>query len=391
MPLTLDIADPRRRGACPTLYSPMATGDGLLARIRVKDGRLTPAQLGALALAARQHGNGLVEVTARGNLQVRGLTARTSPAFAEAVRATLPVLDGLVPDLSPLAGEDPGEKADPRPLAAAIGDRARNLGSRLGPKVSVVIDGDGQISLSALKADIRLLALGEERWKIWIGNREPVETKTDGAVDIASSTLAALAELGPSARATDLYPSQSRPRGERSRATDTGNSCYNIASGQTIPIALPFGAMHADSLHALAEAAARAGVTTIRLAPDHALLLDNAPPNLIEGASGLGFITTLNDPRRRVSACIGSAGCASGHVPARDLAGRLARALPPGQHLHVSGCSKGCAHPRPAEVTLVGRVEGIGLVIEGRASDTPMQILGEGGIAAALAACREGR
>ncbi|MCS6759487.1 MAG: hypothetical protein MO852_11325 [Candidatus Devosia euplotis] len=36
----------------------MQTGDGLLARIRVKDGRLSPEQLGTIAARAAQHGNG---------------------------------------------------------------------------------------------------------------------------------------------------------------------------------------------------------------------------------------------------------------------------------------------------------------------------------------------
>ena len=41
-----------RRGACPTLGRPMPTGDGLLARLRPEDCRLTMAQLRAVARAA---------------------------------------------------------------------------------------------------------------------------------------------------------------------------------------------------------------------------------------------------------------------------------------------------------------------------------------------------
>ena len=51
------------------------------------------------------------------------------------------------------------------------------------------------------------------------------------------------------------------------------------------------------------------------------------------------------------------------------------RALPAGTDLHVSGCGKGCAHPGSANVTLVGRPDGYGLVIDGRAGDTPQAIL----------------
>src|SRR5687768_14551772 len=98
MSMALNIAEPRRRGACPTLYEPMQTGDGLLARIRIKNGKMSPGQLAELARLAQTHGNGLVEVTARGNLQVRGLTEASNLPFAEAVSGLLPVSSGLVVD-----------------------------------------------------------------------------------------------------------------------------------------------------------------------------------------------------------------------------------------------------------------------------------------------------
>ena len=68
---------PHRRGACPGLSAPMLTGDGLIVR-------LMPAQpialeaFAAVCAAARAHGNGTMEVTARGSLQVRGLTPRSA-------------------------------------------------------------------------------------------------------------------------------------------------------------------------------------------------------------------------------------------------------------------------------------------------------------------------
>ncbi len=73
------------------------------------------------------------------------------------------------------------------------------------------------------------------------------------------------------------------------------------------------------------------------------------------------------------------------------MADRLAAHVQPGDHLHVSGCGKGCAHPRRAEVTLVGRADGIGLVIDGRAGDTPLEILDEGAPIAALVSSRDRR
>ena len=85
---------PSRRGACPGLSVPMATGDGLLVRF-LPAGRVALDAFVALCAAARAHGNGTMEVTGRGSLQVRGLTARSAAAFAQAVGALEIAADGI--------------------------------------------------------------------------------------------------------------------------------------------------------------------------------------------------------------------------------------------------------------------------------------------------------
>ena len=70
-------------GTCPRLNAPMETGDGLLARI-VPAGPIGIDAFAALCAAAQTYGNGLMEVSARGSLQVRGLTHASAPLFANA-------------------------------------------------------------------------------------------------------------------------------------------------------------------------------------------------------------------------------------------------------------------------------------------------------------------
>ena len=159
---------PTRRGACPALTRPMETGDGLLVRLVPAKGALSPAQLSGLAAAARQFGNGLVEVTARGSLQLRGLTPETvSPLNAAVAALHITPREGLTTDVSPLCGVDPAEIADARPLAAALRAQVTGLAGRLGPKVSVVLDGGGAIGLDALSADIRLRAVPDAAGPAW--------------------------------------------------------------------------------------------------------------------------------------------------------------------------------------------------------------------------------
>ena len=86
----------------------------------------------------------------------------------------------------------------------------------------------------------------------------------------------------------------------------------------------------------------------------------------------IALLSVLAQPEAAVMtahACPGAPRCASASLATRALALKLADRVP--GRLHVSGCEKGCAHPRPAEVTLVGRNGRFDLVRQGRAGDTP--------------------
>ena len=73
------------RGVCPGLSAPMETGDGLLARLLPNGPMPLDAFIG-LCEAARVHGNGIIEVSARGSLQIRGLTPLLGAAFCRCGR-----------------------------------------------------------------------------------------------------------------------------------------------------------------------------------------------------------------------------------------------------------------------------------------------------------------
>ncbi len=154
------ISSSQRRGACPGLSAPMPTGDGLLVRL-LPIGTIPLAAFAGLCAAAREHGNGVIEVTARGSIQVRGLNAASAPRFADAIAALDIAADDGVPVLSnALAGLDPEEILDAGALAADL-RRAlaeTSLPSRLAPKVSVAIDGGGALDLDEVAADVRLRA-----------------------------------------------------------------------------------------------------------------------------------------------------------------------------------------------------------------------------------------
>src|SRR5258708_6730088 len=152
---------PMRRGACPGLSAPMATGDGFLARLTPAGSTIALSAFAGLTAAARHHGNGIIEITSRGSVQIRGFNAASAPTFAAALAALgIPASDGIpvIPD--PLSGLDCDSVLDAQSIAADLRQALAkaSFASRLSAKLSIVIDGGGSLHLDDLSADIRLRA-----------------------------------------------------------------------------------------------------------------------------------------------------------------------------------------------------------------------------------------
>ncbi|GAA4688609.1 nitrite reductase [Nocardioides nanhaiensis] len=166
-----------RRDRCPGVLRPWPADDGALVRVRLVGGRVTAAALQALSQVAQRHGDGDLHLTARANLQLRGLPleggALPEPVVAE-VEAT-----GLLPSrthelarnvlCSPLTGLR-GGRADLRPLLAELDRRlcADPVLAALPGRFCLVLD-DGRGDLHAAPADLGLVALDDERAQVRVG------------------------------------------------------------------------------------------------------------------------------------------------------------------------------------------------------------------------------
>ncbi|MBZ9797988.1 precorrin-3B synthase [Mesorhizobium sp. ES1-4] len=405
-----------RRGACPALSAPMQTGDGLLVRLNPvaggpSSGGLSPKLLIEVAESALRHGNGIMEVTARGSLQIRGLTTESAALLAAEVDALgIAVRTGVPVETGPLAGVDPKEIADPRRLAERIRVAIEDAGlaTRLGPKVAVIVDGGGQLAMDAVTADVRLVATRTDvgiQWCVSVaGDRQTARPLTvaseDPARDIAVAALRMVAEKGREAHARDLSdrqlvslagwqsftPPSAVPdilAGEMAGTPEGGATerlpigLFPLSRFHALGIGLPYGSMPADKIIGLAKSALALSTTEIRLAPGRALLFLGQPADanqsLQDVAAALGFIISPTDPRTRIAACPGTPACASGRIATRDIAEAIAAEGVDSLDftLHVSGCAKGCAHPGPAALTLVGGENGAGLVVNATAKALP--------------------
>lgn len=402
-----------RRGACPALDRPMMTGDGLIARLMPRFGAVGLEALGAVLNAAGHHGNGIVEITRRASLQVRGLDEAGAAAFADAVRA-LPIEIAEAPAIltDPLAGLDPTAAVDPRPLARGIANAVAGSGlaDRLAPKATLVIDGGGRLGFPAVAADLRLSAIPEQaevpgQADVWVlGLGGPARDQTVfGAVSGTAAVAAAvavlerlaargraararswLAEAGAVAEAARLLAPFLQPVAAGAVPPDRTGEWSAAVRGGAVPVGLhpvrgglvavgivpAFGACTAETLAAFVRRAIGLGATEARLAAGHGLVIASldadAARALAAHGEALGLVVRPDDPRLFVAACAGTPGCASAHVAARALAPAVAEAargrLGPDFSVHLSGCAKACAGGETAALTFVGREDGVAVI-----------------------------
>lgn len=382
---------PSPRGWCPSLFEPMQSGDGLLLRIKPRAARLDAASARRLADGALRHGNGAIELTNRGNLQLRGFTAASAAAFAmEAIAAGLADADEAAERrhnllVSPLAGRDPDCHADTLAVARALGDALsadRDL-DRLPAKFGFAVDGGGTLGLDTVRADVALRASGDG-WRVEAAGAVARCGATDGpvlALRLAHAALAHDPPLRPARypehgsrlfRIAGLHPEPALPM------AGPAPVAVGPLPGGAFGIGLPPGRLDASLLRTLAELSERCGDGILRVTPWRSVLLAGLHPG---GGAALraalpDALLDPEDPRLLVSSCIGAPGCARAARPAPMDAARLGLLLPRGRRgnamLHVSGCAKGCGHPGPAPLTLVGRDNRYDVVRNGRASDEPV-------------------
>ncbi|UXU75982.1 MULTISPECIES: precorrin-3B synthase [unclassified Paracoccus (in: a-proteobacteria)] len=350
------------KGWCPGALRPMQSGDGLILRIRPPNGRLLPAQVRAIAEVSARLGNGLIDLTQRAHLQLRGLDAQ-GHALAIATLGGLGLLDD-----SPAAEARRNVLLNP---FAAPGGPAWRLAAELSRRLAAgdAPDLPGKFGfavdlapplLAEAPADIRLIPrdLG------WTVHPDGADWHLAGADPVAEALALArwfITRNGTRrGRMRDLAARAPRPPGARPGPPPQ-------AGPRPQPGALPQGRLLGFAFGQITAAQLAAIAAPLRLTPWRMLLIEGGAE---AGARILGAIEAPGDPLLRSHACTGAPGCPQARGTTRDLARALAP-LAPGS-LHVSGCAKGCAQPAACDLTLVATAPGrYDLIRRGRAGDPP--------------------
>ncbi len=389
------------KGWCPGLLTPMESGDGLIVRVKPRGGRLKADQVRAIADGARRHGNGLLDITNRGNLQIRGLKAEDVEPFAALVlsmglAASNPALEQIRNIiLPPLGRDDPVALFDTEAAALSLEQMLADTPTlhALPAKFGFLVDAGGILGLGDMETDIAFRVQGGVLMAVAGGHALPV------APDEIADTGCALALAFMALRAECQEP----PRRMKALVKERGAAALFAKAGLTdapfrpqitaqaapvgalafpgrdrgcFTLTLPFGQMETGAFAGAAALAEHFGDGTLRLTPWRSLMIVNVAPKkmteLTRLGQELGFITDASDRRLAITTCPGSPACASAAAATRTDAAFLAASdLPLPALLHIAGCAKGCAYPHAAPVTFVGQSNGYDIILDGRADATP--------------------
>ena len=361
------------KGWCPGALRPMLSGDGLVVRVRPRGGRLSRDQVAGIAELSATHGNGLIDLSARANLQIRGVTDGGYEALMAGLQA-LALLDVTAEAearrnilVTPFWRTGDGAQDIAAGLADALtAPDAPDLPGKFG----FAVDTGSVPVLGAASADIRIeqglngliCRADGAAWAVRVTRETAVATavrlarwfvQTGGAQNGRGRMAAHVARMGEKFSDENF----SRPEDFSSEKSSVFRAVPGVHPLGYL-VGLEFGQIAAATL---------ANLAAVRLTPWRMLLLEGVqtPTHLA------GLITKAVDPLLRVVACTGAPRCPQGLQPTRDLARGLARQVPMGKVLHVSGCAKGCAMPKRPAMTLVGQSDGFGFVPMGLASDAP--------------------
>lgn len=398
MPPTPDAAEPGaavpdrgRADVCPGALRLHTADDGALARVRLPGGLLTGRQALALAEAAEALGDGRLETTSRGNVQLRGLASDCGRELADRLRAA-----GLLPSETHervrniVASPGPsGGHADvqawARELDAAL--CASGWAAGLSGKFLFALD-DGRGDVAALDADVTLIAGSAPG---------PSAGPAEGAEDVADTGAGAggtvLLRLGRAATARAV-PAAGAVRAALDAAREfldalraSGRKAWHLREvpgllppgtaplpalpGTPPPLGALPGGLSVGLRFGVATAAqwrtlAAASAGELRLTPWRGAVLPGAPADQLPALAAAGFRTAPGTAWDGASACTGLPGCAKSLADVRTDAARALELAPAGGlRVHWSGCERRCGHPAGPWVDVLATGQGYRVAVEG--------------------------
>jgi precorrin-3B synthase len=353
----------RDQDACPGALTVHRAADGALVRIRPAGGMITAPQLATLAQVAKDFGSPAMELTSRGNIQLRALT--DTDAVATALSAT-----GLLPSpthervrnivASPLSGRS-GGLADIRGLVSAldVAIQAEPVLAELPGRFWFSLD-DGRGDMSGLDADVGMHLLDADTAALLLagtdtGVRMPATHAITTLIEVARRFVEIrekswrVNELDDAAALLTGLAVTAEPGARWAPTVRPPVGWITQNDGRvTLGAALPLGVLQARVAEFLAAIEAPLAITPWRSVLVYDLDEGTADTSL-RVLAPMGLVFDENSPWLDVSACTGSPGCAKSITDVRADATDAVQ-IPSAAHRHFVGCDRACGSPAFGEV-----------------------------------------
>lgn len=384
---------------CPGVLALHEAEDGWLARIRLPGGRISAGQLEAVAAAAGL-GSGLVELTARGNLQVRGLPAAAgaeltglladaellpsadhdrarniiaSPLAGRHPRSLLET-DGIVRELDRRLCADPALAALPGRFLFCVDDGSglalgrgadleiRAVSTAAGPAFTLAVAGTATTptvppsaaAATALRAARAFLELRTARG----GGAWRLRELAGGAEEVAR-------RIGALPRPAAAPPQPVADRGRAAIAPGRSEQSDGRVAVTALP---PLGRLHRDALRELAALAGACG-GDLRLSPWRTVTVVDVPRGRAQALAKelgerLGLAVSEASGWAGLSSCAGHGFCAKARADVREAAerrGRIRDGDSPAEHW--SACERRCGEPADARIAVAAVRQGLAVRI----------------------------
>lgn len=405
-----------RASACPGLLRIVHARDGGICRIKLPCGQLSAEQARVVATAAQQYASGVIELTNRANLQIRGVRESSVNSPADALIDVL-IQAGLGPRtpggddvrnlmVSPSFGIDPDMLCDVAPLADQILTALQSCERfhELSPKFALLLDGGERTAMLEHAHDLWLSALpndhagDEPRFAFGLAGCPPTTINAqDALAAVPASQALELVQAVLHVFLDHARPEQTRMRHllqhmpvaeflQRVQQRLSSPLLHDVARWRrrSTPAlahigihaqrqlglchvgAVPtLGRIDAEQLRVSAALAQTAGDGTLRLTPRQSVLLPNIPQlaadHIAQSLQSAGFAIDRHDPMAQMIACSGAVGCTKGRADTKTDALLLASLLRKSfvqVGVHLTGCERSCAAAHIAPYTLIALAAG---------------------------------
>lgn len=329
-----------------------------MVRLRLPGGRLPVRTLRRLSDLAAAYGNGVLQLTSRAGLQLRGLPDPLPAAFVDAVTAT-----GLLPSpthervrnivASPLTGLH-GGRADVSGLTRALDTAliAEPALADLPGRFLFVLD-DGRGDVLDLRLDLGYRASGPDGGYLLVGGPDrglPVAA-ADVVPELVRLALAfAAARTDTGAWHVAELPTWTAGLGlvavpPLAAAVETPLGVVGRAASVAVPLAMLTPAQVAAVEQVVDD-------SFVVVTPWRGLVLPGAA-HALAVLAGAGFVVDEEGAWAQLSACVGAPGCARSRIDTAGLAAALVSREPSLPRTHLSGCERRCGAPTGDHVDLV--------------------------------------